>query len=304
MTNLEVSIAGIKFKNPVMVSSGCSGYGYELSQFYDLNELGAIMVKGITLAPREGNCPPRIAETPSGMLNSVGLQNPGVDHVIKVELPWLQQFRVPVIVNINGHSVDEFTALAERLDGVPGVTALEVNISCPNVKQGGMFFGTDCKMAADVVSVVRNRTKLPLIIKLSPNVTDITEIAKAVEAAGADAISLINTVMAMAINIKTRRPVLGNVTGGLSGPAIKPIALHMVWKVAQAVKVPLIGMGGIVTAEDAVEFILAGAKAVAIGAGNFYNPMVAIDVINGLKSWLEQENIADINELVGALKID
>jgi len=303
MINLAVEIAGIKFKNPVMVASGCYGFGREFSNFYDLNLLGAIMVKGLTLKPRIGNPPPRIAETPAGMLNSVGLQNPGVDGFIKNELPWLKQYDVPVIANINGHSYEEFAEIAARLNDVTGISALEVNISCPNVKNGGMFFGTDPAMAGEVVKRVRARTNLPLIVKLSPNVTDIAEIAKAVEAAGADAVSLINTVLAMAINIKTRRPALSNIVGGLSGPAVKPLAVRMVWQVAQAVDIPIIGMGGITKAEDAVEFFLAGATAVAIGAANLANPMVAVEVINGLKKWLEQEKIADIRDLIGGVII-
>ncbi|KJS21294.1 MAG: dihydroorotate dehydrogenase [Clostridiaceae bacterium BRH_c20a] len=303
MINLSVEIAGIKFKNPVMVASGCYGFGREFSNFYDLNLLGAIMVKGLTLEPRIGNPPPRIAETPAGMLNSVGLQNPGVEGFIKNELPWLKQYDVPVIANINGHSYEEFAEITDRLAGVSGISALEVNISCPNVKNGGMFFGTDPVMAGEVVKRVRAKTDLPLIVKLSPNVTDIAEIAKAVEAAGADAVSLINTVLAMAIDIKTRRPALSNVVGGLSGPAVKPLAVRMVWQVAQAVSVPIIGMGGIAKAEDAIEFFLAGANAVAIGAANLSNPMVAVEVIDGLKMWLEQEKIEDIQHLVGGVII-
>ncbi len=301
MTNLAVEVAGIKLKNPVLTASGTFGFGREFAELYDLNLLGGVMVKGTTLNPRLGNPPPRIAETPAGMLNSVGLQNPGVDYVIREEIPWLRQFDVAVIVNVSGHSFDEYAEIAARLDGVPGVDGLEINISCPNVKGGGMAFGTDPKMAAEVIKRVRSKTQLPVIAKLSPNVTDITEIARAVEAEGADAVSLINTVLGMAIDIKTRRPVLANIVGGLSGPAIKPIALRMVWQVAQAVNIPIIGMGGITTAEDAVEFLLAGATAVAIGAGNFYNPRVAVDVIERLKTWLKEEKIKDVNEIVGAL---
>jgi len=301
MTNLAVEVAGIKLKNPVLTASGTFGFGREFAKLYDLNLLGGVMVKGTTLNPRLGNPPPRIAETPAGMLNSVGLQNPGVDYVIREEIPWLRQFDVAVIVNVSGHSFDEYAEIAARLDGVLGVDGLEINISCPNVKGGGMAFGTDPKMAAEVIKRVRSKTQLPVIAKLSPNVTDITEIARAVEAEGADAVSLINTVLGMAIDIKTRRPVLANIVGGLSGPAIKPIALRMVWQVAQTVKIPIIGMGGITTAEDAIEFLLAGATAVAIGAGNFYNPQVAVDVIERLEAWLEKENIKDVNEIVGAL---
>lgn len=302
MSELNVDVAGIKMKNPVMMASGTFGFGREYSQFYDLNLLGAIVVKGTTLEPRLGNPAPRIAETPSGMLNSVGLENPGVQHIIEEEIPWLSQFDVPIIVNINGYSFEEYWELAARLQGVPGIAALEVNISCPNVKKGGMSFGTDPRMAAQVVEGVKRNTKLPLIVKLSPNVTDITDIARAVEDAGADGISLINTILAMAINIRTRRPVLSNVTGGMSGPAVKPIALRMVWQVAQVVKIPIVGMGGILTAEDAIEFLLAGATAVAIGAGNFYNLLAAVEVIDGLKDWLKQEGIDDVRQLIGGLK--
>lgn len=302
MINLAVEVAGIKLKNPVLTASGTFGFGREFAELYDLNLLGGVMLKGITLNPRLGNPPPRIAETPAGMLNSVGLQNPGVDYVIQEEIPWLRQFDVAVIVNVSGHSFDEYAEIAARLDGVPGVDGLEINISCPNVKGGGLAFGTDPKMAAEVIRRVRSKTQLPVIAKLSPNVTDITEIAKAVETEGADAVSLINTVLGMAINIKTRRPLLVNIVGGLSGPAIKPIALRMVWEVAKAVNIPVIGMGGITTAEDAIEFLLAGASAVAIGAGNFYNPVTAPEVINSLKNWLFQEKITDVRELIGGLK--
>ncbi|MFZ5943032.1 MAG: dihydroorotate dehydrogenase [Bacillota bacterium] len=303
MINLAVEIAGVKFKNPVMVASGCYGFGREFTNFYDLNLLGAIMVKGLTLEPRIGNPPPRIAETPAGILNSVGLQNPGVEGFINKELPWLKEYDVPVIANINGHSYEEFEKITERLEQASGVSALEVNISCPNVKNGGMFFGTSPIMAAEVVKRVRAKTQLPLIVKLSPNVTDISEIAKAVEAAGADAVSLINTVLAMSINIKTRRPVLSNIVGGLSGPAVKPLAVRMVWQVAQAVSIPIIGMGGITSADDAIEFFLAGANAVAIGAANLSNPMAALEVIEGLQRWMEQEKVGDIQQIVGGVII-
>lgn len=303
MINLAVEIAGIKLKNPVMTASGTFGFGREYSKFYNLSLLGAVMVKGTTLEPRLGNPPPRIAETPAGLLNCIGLQNPGVNAVIKEEIPWLSQYDVPIIVNISGHSLEEYGEIALRLAEVPEVAGLEVNISCPNVKHGGLAFGTDPRMAADVIRTVKEKCKLPIIAKLSPNVTDIVEIAKAVEAAGADAISLINTLLGMAIDIKTRRPVLSNIVGGLSGPAVKPVAVRMVWQVAKAVKVPIIGMGGIVSTEDAIEFLLAGASAVAIGAGNFYNPLAPLEVIEGLKAWLEKEKIADVRELIGAVKV-
>lgn len=302
MTNLAVEVAGIKFKNPVLTASGCYGFGQEYNRLYDISRLGGIMTKGTTLEPRLGNPTPRLAETPAGILNSIGLQNPGIDRVIEEEIPWLRQFNVAIIANISGYSFDEFEEMATRLDGVPGVDALEINISCPNVKGGGMAFGTDPNTAALVVKRVRAKTKLPLIVKLSPNVTDITEIARAVESEGADAVSLINTILGMAIDIKNRRPVLANVLGGLSGPAVKPVAVRMVYQVSKAVKVPIIGMGGITSFEDAIEFMLAGASAVAIGAGNFVNPFTPLEVITGLEEWLDKEGIKDIRELVGALK--
>ncbi|MDK2822505.1 MAG: dihydroorotate dehydrogenase catalytic subunit [Clostridia bacterium] len=302
MTNLAVEVAGIKLKNPVLTASGCYGFGQEYNRLYDISRLGGIMTKGTTLEPRLGNPTPRLAETPAGILNSIGLQNPGIDRVIEEEIPWLRQFDVAIIANISGYSFDEFEEMATRLDGVPGVDALEINISCPNVKGGGMAFGTDPNTAALVVKRVRAKTKLPLIVKLSPNVTDITEIARAVESEGADAVSLINTILGMAIDIKNRRPVLANVLGGLSGPAVKPVAVRMVYQVSKAVKVPIIGMGGITSFEDAIEFMLAGASAVAIGAGNFVNPFTPLEVITGLEEWLDKEGIKDIRELVGALK--
>ncbi len=303
MTKLAVDIGGIKLKNPVMTASGTFGFGQEYAQFYDLSLLGGLVVKGTTLNPRLGNPPPRIAETPAGMLNSVGLQNPGVDYVIEKELPWLSKYDVSVIVNVSGHSLEEYGEIVERLDRAEGVDGVEINISCPNVKEGGMSFGTDPAIAEDVIKLVRGKTKLPVIAKLSPNVTDIAEIAKAVEAGGANAVSLINTVLGMAIDIKKRRPVLANIVGGLSGPAIKPIAVRMVWQVAQAVKIPVIGMGGIVSVEDALEFFLAGASAIAVGAGNFHNPRAAVEIVQGLEKWLQEEKIEDIRAIIGALEL-
>ncbi|MGI6225847.1 MAG: dihydroorotate dehydrogenase [Peptococcales bacterium] len=300
MVNLTVNIAGIKMKNPVLTASGCFGYGREYNELYDISKLGGIMTKGTTLEPKLGNHPPRLAETPAGMLNSIGLQNPGVAKVISEEIPWLRKFDVATIVNIAGYSVEEFEELALRLDSVEGVAGLELNISCPNVKGGGMAFGTDPQTAQQVVKKVRAKTKLPLIVKLSPNVTEITEIAKAVEDAGADAISLINTLLGMAIDVKIRKPVLANIMGGLSGPAVKPIAVRMVYQVAKAVQVPIIGMGGITNHLDALEFILAGASAVALGAGNFYDPFSPLKVIEGLQEWLIHEGVKDIKEIVGA----
>ena len=279
MTRMITNIGGISMKNPLITASGTCGYGREMAELFDLSILGGISVKGTTLEPRLGNKPPRIAETPSGMLNSVGLQNPGIEMVIKKELPFLSQFDTAVILNIAGHSIEEYGLIAERLDEVPNLAAVEINISCPNVKAGGMSFGVDPQVAAQVVSLVKSKTKLPVIAKLTPNVTDITEIAKACEAAGADILALINTVLSMVIDIETRKPLLANGFGGLSGPAIKPLAVRMVWQTAQAVSIPIIGMGGITTAEDAIEFLLAGASAFQIGSANFHNPYAAPQIL-------------------------
>ncbi|WP_378956642.1 dihydroorotate dehydrogenase [Pelosinus sp. sgz500959] len=299
---LAVDIAGIKMKTPVMTASGTFGFGTEYSDFVDLNQIGAVVVKGTTLKPRPGNKGRRIAETPAGMLNSIGLENPGVEEFLKSILPNLAGYDVPIIVNISGNTVEEYGELAALLT-VPGIAGLELNISCPNVKEGGIAFGTQCNSAAAVVEMAKRNTNLPVIVKLSPNVTDIVEMAKAVEQAGADAISLINTLLGMAIDIHKWKPVLGNVVGGLSGPAVKPVAVRMVWQVAQAVQVPIIGMGGIVTAEDAIEFMLAGASAVAVGTGNFVNPCAAQAVADGIKSYLEKRNLASVNQLVGQVMI-
>lgn len=295
---LAVNIAGINMKTPVLTASGTFGFGLEYSDFVDLNQVGAIVVKGTTLAPRAGNSGRRMAETPAGMLNSIGLENPGVEELIAKTMPELAQYQVPVIVNISGNTVEEYGELAARLDQ-SGAAGLEVNISCPNVRQGGIAFGTCPESAAAVVKAVKARTKLPVIVKLSPNVTDIALMAKAVEAAGADAISLINTLLGMAIDIRTWRPVLGNTVGGLSGPAVKPVAVRMVWQVAQAVRVPVIGMGGIMTAADAIEFMLAGASAVAVGTANFVNPRVAVAVAEGISDYLAERGLAQVGELVG-----
>jgi dihydroorotate dehydrogenase (NAD+) catalytic subunit len=299
---LAVNIAGIKMRTPVMTASGTFGFGLEYGDFIDLNQLGALVVKGTTLLARAGNQGRRIAETPAGMLNCIGLENPGADELIGSILPKLSGFDVPVIVNISGNTVEEYGELAAKLS-VPGISGLELNISCPNVKQGGIAFGTDQKSAAAVVNAVRKNTRLPVIVKLSPNVTDIIAMAKAVEAAGADAISLINTLLGMAIDIHTWRPVLGNIVGGLSGPAIKPVALRMVWQVAQAVGVPVIGMGGIMTAEDAIEFFLAGASAVAIGTANFADPYAVAHVTNGIDEYLMERGLNHISQLVGKLVV-
>ena len=299
---LAVNIAGIKMKTPVMTGSGTFGFGEEFSDFVDLNQLGAIVVKGTTLKPRSGNEGVRIAETPSGMLNCIGLENPGVEYFLTDILPRIAQYDAPIIVNISGSTVEEYGQLAKMLD-VPGVAAIELNVSCPNVKEGGIVFGTDPQSAAAVVRAAKANTKKPVILKLSPNVTDITIMAKAVEAAGADAISMINTLIGMAIDARTWKPVLGNIIGGLSGPAVKPVALRLVWQVAQCVKIPIIGMGGIMTAEDAVEFLLAGASAVAVGTANFVNPTAAQDIADGIDDYLVARKLTNVSQLVGQLKI-
>ena len=300
---LSTEIAGIKMKNPVMTASGTFGFGLEFNDFLDLNQVGAVVVKGTTLQPRSGNAGVRIAETPSGMLNSIGLENPGCDAFINKILPKLKKYDVPVIVNMSGSTVEEYGVLANKLT-VDGVSGLELNISCPNVKDGGIAFGTNKESATAVVREVKKNTNLPVIAKLSPNVTDIVDMAKAIEAAGADAISLINTLLGMAIDLKTRKPILGNIVCGLSGPAVKPIALRMVWQVANAVKVPIIGMGGIVNTEDALEFMLAGASAIAVGTANFINPSVAVTVAQGMEHYLKQEKLTHISQVIGQLKID
>jgi len=298
--NLAVNLGGITMKNPVTTASGTFGFGPEYSDYVDLNRLGAIVVKGTTLEPRLGNPTPRIVETSGGILNAIGLQNPGVDHFINESLPYLKGYDTPVIVNIAGNSLDDYAEIARRLDQARGVAGLEVNISCPNVKKGGLQFGTVPEMAYEAIKAVRDNTKLPVIAKLSPNVTSISDMAEAVARAGADAIALINTLMGMAIDIRTRKPVLGNIMGGLSGPAVKPVAVRMVWQVAQAVDLPILGMGGIMTAEDAIEFILAGATAVAIGTANFVNPRATMDVVEGIKKYCLENGVEDIKQLVGA----
>lgn len=300
MLNLKVNLGGLEMKNPVTTASGTFGFGPEYAPYIDLNQLGAIVVKGTTLEPRKGNATPRIVETPSGILNCIGLQNPGVDYFVEKSLPYLKDYDTPVIVNISGNSLEDYAEITRRLTNAQGVGALEVNISCPNVKQGGMVFGTSCTAAADVIRVVRENTTLPLIAKLSPNVTNIVEIAQAVADAGADAIALINTLLGMKIDIHSRKPVLGNIMGGLSGPAIRPVAVRMVWQVAQAVNKPILGMGGIMTAEDAIEFILAGATAVAVGTANFVNPRATLDILEGIKTYMEKYGVSNINDLVGA----
>lgn len=299
---LAVEIAGIKMKTPIMSASGTFGFGEEYADFVDLNQMGAVVVKGTTLLPRSGNAGVRIAETPSGMLNCIGLENPGVDYFLSDILPGLMQYDVPIIVNISGNTIEEYGELARRLD-VPGVAAIELNVSCPNVKEGGIAFGTVPRSAAAVVREAKRNTKKPVMIKLSPNVTDIVQMAKAVEAAGADAISMINTLIGMAIDVHTWRPILGNVIGGLSGPAVKPVAVRMVWQVAGAVNIPIIGMGGIMTAADAIEFLLAGASAVAIGTANFVNPSTIESVADGMKAYLKERKLTHISQLTGQVKI-
>lgn len=300
---LHVILAGIAMNTPVMTASGTFGFGEEFADFVDLNRLGGVMVKGTTLKPRRGNDGVRITETPMGMMNCIGLENPGVEVLLTKTLPRLKQYGMNVIVNISGGTVDEYGELAAMLD-VPEVAAIELNVSCPNVKEGGIVFGTDPKAAAAVVKAAKAKTDKPVILKLSPNVTDIVTMAKAVEAAGADVISLINTLLGMEININTRKPTLGNITGGLSGPCIKPVALRMVWQVANAVKVPIIGMGGIASANDAIEFILAGASAVAVGTANFTDPAITMKICDGINDYLKANGIDNVSDLVGKLEIN
>jgi dihydroorotate dehydrogenase (NAD+) catalytic subunit len=297
--DLSVDFAGIKLKNPVLTASGTFGYGEEYGEFVDLNKLGGVIVKGVSLRPIKGNPSPRIWETPSGMLNAIGLENPGVDVFIDKKMPYLRKFDTSVIVNVFGYSSEEYVGVVERLDGVPGISGLEVNISCPNVKAGGMAFGTDVKSTFDLLSMVRKATKLPMIAKLSPNVTDVTEFARAARDAGCQGISLINTLLGMAIDIQCRKPRLANVTGGLSGPAIRPVAIRMVWQTAKAVSLPIIGMGGIATGEDALEFIMAGASAVAVGTANFVNPRATLDVVKGIETFMHEQGVGSIRDLVG-----
>ena len=299
--SLEVNVAGIRMRTPVMVASGTFGYGSEHVDFVDLNQLGAIVVKGITGEPWPGNPMQRIIETPSGMLNAIGLQNVGVDGFISEKLPYLRDFDVPVVANVCGETLEEYCEITEKLDAVEGVAAIELNISCPNLDCGGMSFGVDSRLANNLVKHVREKTGLPLLVKLSPNVTNIAEIARSIEDAGADGLSVINTLLGMAIDAKTRRPQLANLTGGLSGPAIKPVALRMVWQVYNAVKIPIVGMGGIMTGEDAVEFFIAGASAVAVGTANFVNPRASLDVTDGIREYLETHGFDSVKELVGSL---
>ena len=299
--NLSVNLGGLAMKNPVTTASGTFAAGMEYSDFVDVSALGAVTTKGVSLNGWEGNASPRIAEVPSGMLNSIGLQNPGVAHLKSEELPWLREQGATTIVNVSGHSFDEYVQVIEALEEAP-VDAYEVNISCPNVDAGGMTLGTHVPSVEKVVSLCREATSRPLIVKLTPNVTDITEIARAAEASGADAISLINTLLGMAIDAKRRRPVLARVVGGFSGPTVKPIALRMVWQCSKAVSVPILGMGGVTTGTDAVEFMLAGATAVAVGTANFMNPQATVDVIDGIIDYCEKQGVNDVNDLIGALE--
>ncbi len=303
MAELNISIDRLMLKNPVLTASGTFGYGVEFDDFFDVNRLGGFIVKGTTFHPRQGNPYPRMAETPSGMLNAVGLQNGGVDYFVKNIYPKLTGYQTNVLVNVSGSTVEDYIACAERINELEHISGIELNISCPNVKEGGMAFGTSCPSAEAVVRAVRKVYHRTMIVKLSPNVTDIAEIARAVENAGADSVSLINTLLGMAINAETRKPVLSTVTGGLSGPAVKPIALRMVWQVYQAVKVPIIGLGGIMNATDAIEFMLAGASAIQVGTANFIDPLTTINIIDGMNDYLERHKIASAKELIGQLQM-
>ena len=303
MVDLKVKIHDLILKNPVMTASGTFGNGVEFDNFIDINALGGIFLKGTTLNPREGNDYPRMAETPSGMLNAVGLQNKGVEYFINNIYPKVKNYNTNVIVNVNGSTIDEYITLTERINELEKISAIELNISCPNVKEGGMAFGTSCEMANRVTKEIRKVYDKTLIVKLSPNVTSITDIAKAVEDGGADCISLVNTFLGMAIDVEKRRPLLSTITGGLSGPAIKPIALRMVWQVSQTVKIPVIGMGGIMNATDAIEFILAGASAIQIGTANFIDPQITIKIIEGIEKYLEKHNFNSIQDIIGKLQL-
>jgi dihydroorotate dehydrogenase (NAD+) catalytic subunit len=302
MVNLGIKIHELELKNPVMTASGTCGFGEEIADFVDLSLLGGIVVKGTTLKHREGNAYPRMAETSSGMLNAVGLQNKGVDNFITNIYPRIKALDTHIIVNVNGSTIEDYVALTERLNVLDKIPAIELNISCPNVKEGGMAFGISCWSAEAVVRAVRKVYSKTLIVKLSPNVTNIAEIAKAVEGQGADSISLINTLLGMAINAETRKPVLSTITGGLSGPAIKPVALRMVWQVYNAVKIPVIGMGGIMNATDAIEFMIAGASAIQVGTALFKNPSIPVQIIDGISSYMEQHKIQSVNEIIGSLQ--
>ena len=303
MVQLSTKIGSLELKNPVMTASGTFGYGTEYADFMDISRLGAIIVKGTTLAPRQGNPYPRMAETPSGMLNAVGLQNKGVDYFVDHIYPEDQKIGTAIIVNVSGSCIDDYVQTASIINTLDDIPAIELNISCPNVKQGGMAFGVNPESAAQVVSAVRKAYDKTLIVKLSPNVTDITEIARAVEGAGADSVSLINTMLGMAIDAEKRRPILSTVTGGMSGPAVKPVALRMVWQTAKAVKIPVIGLGGICSATDAIEFLLAGASAIQIGTANFIDPSISEKVVDGIADYLERHGFSSVQEIIGALQV-
>ena len=301
MANLNIVINGLSLKNPVLTASGTFGYGTEFQDFIDLERLGGFIVKGTTLKHREGNPYPRMAETPSGMLNAVGLQNKGVDYFIEHIYPTIKDVNTNILVNVSGSTIADYVATAEKINALDRIPTIELNISCPNVKEGGMAFGTSCISASEVVKEVRKVYKKHLMVKLSPNVTSIQEIALAVEGAGADSVSLINTLMGMAVNVKTRKPVLSTITGGLSGPCVKPVALRMVWQVAKAVKIPVVGLGGISCANDAIEFLLAGASAIQIGTANFIDPTVTIKVIDGINDYLDQNGFTSVKEIIGVI---
>lgn len=301
--NTEVNLAGIKMKNPITVASGTFGYGREFAEYIDLNKLGGIVTKGTSLKPRPGNKPPRVCETPAGMLNAIGLQNPGVEHFINEDLPWLRKFNTAVIVNACGSTVEDYVELCKILNQTD-IDGVELNLSCPNVKEGCLAFGTTYEGVKNVTSQVRKVLDKPLIVKLSPNVTDITQPAKAAQDAGADGVSLINTLLGMSIDIHKRRPILANNTGGLSGPAVKPVAVRMVYQVAQAVDIPILGLGGIVTGDDAIEFMLAGATAVSIGTGNFISPEVSVDAVKGIEDYMRKYGIEDINDIIGKVQMN
>ena len=302
MVQLSTKIGSLEFKNPVMTASGTFGYGTEYADFMDINRLGAIIVKGTTLNPRQGNPYPRMAETPAGMLNAVGLQNKGVDYFVDHIYPEVRKFQTNVIVNLSGSSIEDYVQCASIINTLDDIPAIELNISCPNVKQGGMAFGVNPESAAQVVAAVRKAYDKTLIVKLSPNVTDITEIARAVEGAGADSVSLINTMLGMAIDAEKRKPILSTVTGGMSGPAVKPVALRMVWQTAKAVKIPVIGLGGICSATDAIEFLLAGASAIQIGTANFIDPSISEKVVDGIEDYLSRHGFNSVQDIIGALE--
>ena len=303
MVDLKININGLEFKNPVLTASGTFGYGPEFEDFIDIDQLGGIIVKGTTLEHREGNPYPRMAETPSGMLNAVGLQNKGVDYFIQQIYPNIKKYNTNIIINVSGSKLEDYLAVIEKINDLDRIPAIELNISCPNVKQGGMAFGTSCASAAEITKAARKICKKTLIVKLSPNVTDITSIAKSVEAEGADSVSLINTLLGMAIHAETRKPMLSTITGGLSGPAVKPVALRMVWQVSKAVKIPVIGLGGIMTATDAIEFLLAGATAVQIGTANFIDPQISVKIVQGIEQYLVRHKFTSVKEIIGSLEV-